>query len=244
MNNGVVCHRHACGLVLCSSGWGACMGRRDWLLKKKNMLTRLLHLDPETTESQFPNLSAFAHLPTPTMKLLLLLLLLLVVIVMHLSPITALPPSRRLRARGTSSSSLPASEIVRVDLETDDPARKEKTSSPTTASSSPNYALASYQGSQLLVNVLTSSKSSKVLNLLQSLETQMNMGACALASAVTVLNAMGHRQPYDPTYTYATTSYPYWTQTSYAFDECVKKHVGPSLYQGELPFNYAATDRF
>jgi hypothetical protein len=156
----------------------------------------------------------------PRTPILLLLSLIVFLTLPHVVPRVS---GSRLRAGLTTE------EILRFPLD-----KKETTHSPTIPPPN-NLPLSSYQGSQLLVNVLTSSKSSKVLSLLQSLETQMNMGACALASAVTVLNAMEHRQPFDPVYTYnPSSSYAFWTQTSYTYDECVKKNVGPALFQGSF----------
>jgi hypothetical protein len=71
-----------------------------------------------------------------------------------------------------------------------------------------------------------SSSSDYVLGLLQHLDTQINLGACAAASACTVLNTLDYKLPYDPSFTGFGESFPYWTQTAFSYDACVRKVLG------------------
>lgn len=82
----------------------------------------------------------------------------------------------------------------------------------------------------LSMELRDTSKGVSVLGLLQYLETQMNLGACAAASAVTVLNALDFNSPHDPTYSMFGQGYAFWTQSSYAYHECVKNTVGGQVF--------------
>jgi len=92
-----------------------------------------------------------------------------------------------------------------------------------------NIRITTSEGRKLFEKLLE--RNGPVLDLLSSLETQMNLGACAPASAVTVLNAMDYRKPYDPTYTsYMGDAYAFWTQTAFAYDPCVKKYLNSHVF--------------
>jgi len=106
-----------------------------------------------------------------------------------------------------------------------------------------NQPLSSSRGVELLTAALQqpSNKSRAILmNGLGRLETQMNLGACAPASAVTVLNALNFKSPLDPTYTsYGGSAYPFWTQQAFIYNECAKKYVGAHVF-GETLANFSA----
>jgi len=94
---------------------------------------------------------------------------------------------------------------------------------------SPNVALNSAKGLQLLQAALQQNSAASnvaLVSALESLETQMNLGACAPASAVTVLNAMRFMPPTDPTY----QPYAMWTQPSFVYHDCAKAVVGAHVF--------------
>jgi len=106
------------------------------------------------------------------------------------------------------------------------------TSPPTTAQ---NLALNSLAGQKLFLQLLmrqeTEKKPNNALELLRYLETQVNLGACAAASAVTVLNAMDFKKPEDPAYAmFGDESFPFWTQTTFVFEQCVKDILHAHVY--------------
>ena len=109
--------------------------------------------------------------------------------------------------------------------------------------SSSNVAIDSALGKGLFSKLLLSDEAdgpNQTLLLLRYLETQVNLGACAPASAVTVLNAMNYKRPFDPTYTpYIGEGYAFWTQTAFAFDPCVRKILGGHVY-GETLDDFAS----
>ncbi|KAH9261667.1 hypothetical protein BASA82_000052 [Batrachochytrium salamandrivorans] len=91
--------------------------------------------------------------------------------------------------------------------------------------------LQSPEGKSLFGKMLHNAHSDLVLPLLANLETQMNLGACAPASACTVLNTLEYKLPYDPTYSmFDTVGYAHWTQDYFILDECVKQVVGPKVF--------------
>jgi hypothetical protein len=101
-----------------------------------------------------------------------------------------------------------------------------------------NHALSSTRGSALLQAALANGtdKTRRVLMTgLEKLETQMNLGACAPASAVTVLNALGFDSPVDPVY----NPFAFWTQASFIFGSCAKRFVGANVF-GESLANFSA----
>lgn len=99
-----------------------------------------------------------------------------------------------------------------------------------------NVALDSVLGKTMFAKLLMRDEPDKIdgeniMTLLRYLETQVNLGACAPASAVTVLNALDYKRPQDPVYSgYLTDAYPFWTQTAFVFESCVKKTLGSKVY--------------
>lgn len=92
-------------------------------------------------------------------------------------------------------------------------------------------SLQSSEGKSLFGKMLREAHSDLVLPLLANLETQMNLGACAPASACTVLNTLEFKLPYDPTYSmFGTVGYAHWTQDYFILDECVKRVVGAQVF--------------
>jgi len=120
-----------------------------------------------------------------------------------------------------------------VVLEQDDPTPGED-----------NIEIGSSEGNQLFAKLILKEEKTAgpnhVLDLVRYFETQVNLGACAPASAVAVLNALDYKRPIDPTYSsYMGEGFPFWTQTAFVFEPCVKKNLQFHVY-GETLQGFAS----
>ena len=79
------------------------------------------------------------------------------------------------------------------------------------------------------------------LEILARLETQENLGACAPASGVSLLNAWRvPAPPRDPRYAqFGGKAFGFWTQTAWVFHSCAQKVLGPFVY-GETLRDFAS----